>query len=390
MKIAFVHEWLTTYAGSEKVLEVMLELFPEADLFTLVDKMPEKDRGWLAGRKITTSFLQKIPGVGTSYRNLLPLMPLAVEQFDLSGYDVIVSNSHAVAKGVITGPDQLHICYCYTPMRYAWDLQNQYLEESGWTGLRGAMARLFLHRMRLWDMRTAAGVDQFIACSRYIARRIDKVYRRESTVIYPNVAVDRFPVGPAVRDDFYLTSSRLVPYKKMQLIVEAFASMPDRKLVVIGDGPMLEKCKSLATPNVQVMGFQPYPVLLDHMQRAKAFIFASEEDFGIAPVEAQACGTPVLAFDRGGASETVVDGVTGLHFSEQTPAAIRDVVARFETMAERFDPQAIRAHADLFSTERFRREFHDFVVAQWARHRARIAPGARFRPSKPKLEALSV
>ncbi len=370
MRVAIVHEWLTTYAGADKVLVEMIAVYPSADVFCLIEKLSKEDKQKLEGTTVATSFLQSVPCVGSLYRWLLPLMAVAVEQFDLSGYDVVISNSHAVAKGVLTGPDQLHICYCYTPMRYAWDFQHQYLAESRLgKGFRSALIRYILHRMRIWDARTANGVDHFIACSSYIGRRIWKVYRRRSSVIYPHVATDRFVIGAQLREEFYLTSSRLVPYKKVQLIVEAFRSMPGRRLVVIGAGPLLKYIQARASSNVQVLGYQRFPVLLDHMQRAKAFLFASEEDFGITPLEAQACGTPVLAFGKGGASETVLDGVTGLHFWSQTVEAVHDVVDRFERDTIRFDPARLRVHAERFSTETFRRKFRDFVEAKWAEHR---------------------
>lgn len=376
MKVALVHEWLMTYAGSEKVLEIILSEFPQADVFSLVDSMPKKHRSGLLGKTVTTTFLQKIPFMRHYYRMLLPLMPMAIEQLDMSGYDLVISNSHAVAKGVVTGPDQLHICYCYTPMRYAWDLQAQYLAESNIRGLRSALARYMLHRLRIWDYRSAQSVDHFIACSGYIARRIRKSYNRDSTVIYPNVDTESFQPG-GEKSDFYLTSSRMVPYKKMHLIVEAFASMPDKKLVVIGAGPQFKRIERLAGANVTMLGYQPFPVLLDHMQRARAFIFAAEEDFGIAPLEAQACGTPVLAFGRGGATETVIDGVTGLHFHEQTAESIAAAVHQFEQVAETFDPQRIRANALRFSTDRFRDEFKRFVEQRWDKHQSKIGRSRR-------------
>ena len=373
MRVALVHEWLTTYAGSDKVLAAMVSIFPNADLFCLIDYLPEHERASFAVTNIKTSFLQRIPFSKRIYRHLFPLMPLAIEQHDLSDYDLIISNSHAVAKGVLTGADQLHICYCYTPIRYAWDFQHQYLAELNLTtGLRSALVRYFLHRMRIWDSRTANGVDHFIACSGYIARRIWKTYRRPSTVIYPNVEVDDFVLGPGPREDFYLTSSRLVPYKKIQLIVRAFANMPDRKLVVIGAGPLLKQIKTEATSNVSVLGFQPFSVLLDHLQKARCFIFASEEDFGIAPLEAQACGTPVLAFGKGGARETVIDGVTGLFFPTQTPEAICEAVNRFETMEKDFDAERIRSHALCFSTEVFKTKFRSYVEARWGEHQENV------------------
>jgi glycosyltransferase involved in cell wall biosynthesis len=372
VKIAFVHEWLITYAGSEKVLEIMLSEFPDADVFCLIDFLPKEHRTFLRGKSIRTTYLQRIPFVSHLYKYFLSMMPLAIEQLDLSGYDIVISNCHAVAKGVITGPDQLHICYCYSPMRYAWDFQAQYLFESGIQhGLRSLIARWQLHRIRTWDHRAAQNVDHFIACSAYIGRRIKKAYQRNSTVIYPNVAVDEFVTG-GPRENFYMTASRMVPYKKMHLIIEAFSKMPDRQLVVIGNGPQFRRCKALAGPNVKILGYQSYSVLLSHMQRARAFIFAAEEDFGITPVEAQACGTPVLAFGRGGAAETVVDQVTGLLFHEQSVPAIQQVVKDFEQIESDFDPEVIRAHAMRFSTEMFRQEFRRYVHAKWNQHQKNI------------------
>ncbi len=303
-------------------------------------------------------------------------MPIAMEQIDLSAYDVVISNSHAVAKGVIVGPDQLHICYCYTPMRYAWDLQHQYLREQKITGLRGALARWLLHRIRIWDVRTANGVDHFIACSHYIKRRIWRVYRRESTVIYPGVDTRYFEIGSGPKKEYYITASRLVPYKKVGLIVEAFAQMPDRRLIVIGDGPQLKAIAKKATSNIKVLGFQPDSILLEHLQCAKAYIFAAEEDFGISPLEAQACGTPVLAFGKGGACETVIDGKTGLLFGEQSAASIRSCVERFEANSDIFDQIELRRHAELFSVDRFQKAFRLLVEDQWAAHcdKARSVP----------------
>lgn len=389
MRIAIVHEWLVTYAGSEKVLEVMLSMFPQAEVFCLVDVMPEPLRAWLHGRRVQTSFLQAFPGIQHYHRKMLPLMPFAVEQLDVSGYDIVISNSHAVAKGAITGADQLHICYCYTPMRYAWELQLQYLTESNLSaGVKSVLARWMLHKCRIWDSRTANGVDHFVACSNYIARRIRKVYRRDSTVIYPGVAVDKFHPSKEKRRDYYVTCSRLVPYKKIHLIVEAFRKMPNRKLVVIGDGPQLGRLKALAEPNVMLLGSQPHDVLHGYLQGARAFIFAAEEDFGIAPIEAQACGTPVLAYGRGGASETVVDGVTGYHFGEQTSDAICAAVERFETTPDLFRPSSIRAHALQFSESRFKQEFGKLVESQFELHRRMIANGTTANPDRRLKEVV--
>jgi glycosyltransferase involved in cell wall biosynthesis len=367
-RVAIVHEWLVTYAGSEKVLEAMLEVFPEADIFCALDFLPEQFRGKLKNSRIQTSFIQKIPFARHLHRYFLALMPFAVEQHDLSSYDIVISNSHAVAKGCITSAGQLHVCYCYTPIRYAWDLQFQYLAESNllW-GLRSVIARWMLHKIRIWDARTPLMVDAFIACSHYIARRIKKTYRRDSAVIHPNVDVENFAVGQQ-DGDFYFTASRIVPYKQIPLIIEAFKQMPSRQLIVIGAGPLLQRCIDNAPPNVKVLGYQPDDVLRQHLMRARAFIFAAEEDFGIAPVEAQACGTPVIAFGRGGATETVIDGETGLFFHEQTPEAIVKAVEEFERCRDKFDRQQIRKHAERFSTSRFCSEFRDFVFQQWQSH----------------------
>jgi glycosyltransferase involved in cell wall biosynthesis len=368
-RVAIVHEWLVTYAGSEKVLEAMLQVFPDADIFCALDFLPDKFRSNFKRSKIRTSFIQKIPLARHLHRHLLALMPLAVEQHDLSGYDIIISNSHAVAKGCLTSAGQLHICYCYTPIRYAWDLQFQYLKESNllW-GLRSIFARWILHKIRIWDARTPLLVDAFIACSGYIGRRIRKTYRRDSAVIYPNVDVDSFQIGQQ-EGDFYVTASRIVPYKKIPLIISAFKQMPSRKLIVIGDGPLLKECTALASPNVKVLGYQPDDVLRAHLMRARAFIFAAEEDFGIAPVEAQACGTPVIAFGRGGATETVIDGETGIFFHEQTTESIVRAVDEFEVCREKFDRVKIRQNAERFSTKRFCCEFRDFVFKHWEAHR---------------------
>lgn len=377
MRVAIVHDWLVVYAGAERVLEQMLACYPDADLFSLVDFLPADQRGFISNKRVSTSFIQRLPRAQKKYRAYLPLMPLAIEQLDLSSYDLIISSSHAVAKGVLTGPDQLHICLCYSPIRYAWDLQHQYLQEAGLEqGVKGWVAKLILHYVRLWDVRTANGVDGFIAISHYIARRIRKVYRRESSVIYPPVDVADFSLCRD-KEDFYVTASRMVPYKKVDLIVEAFSTMPDKRLVVIGDGPDFVKVRAKAGPNVQLLGFAGVEVLRDHLQRARAFVFAAEEDFGIAPLEAQACGTPVIAYGKGGALETIVPlynrkrtdtsaAPTGVFFPEQSIAAIVAAVERFEAESAVITPDACRENALRFAPERFRAEFTAFVEERWA------------------------
>ncbi|MCI4679827.1 glycosyltransferase family 4 protein [Rhodoblastus acidophilus] len=371
MKVAIVHEWLVTRAGSEKVVEEILALYPEADLFTLICALPPGQDDMIRGRKVTTSFLQNLWGAHKRHRLFMPLMPLAVEQFDLSGYDLVISSSHAVAKGVITGPNQIHISYIHSPMRYAWDLQHTYLAESGLSrGFGSALARILLHYLRIWDIRTANGPERMVANSAYIARRIAKVYRREADVVFPPVDIAAMPFS-AHRENFYLAASRMAPYKRMALIVSAFARMPDKKLVVIGDGPELPLVRRIATSNIEVLGYLDDAGLRDYMRRAKAFVFAAEEDFGIMPVEAQACGAPVIAFGRGGALETIVgpEGVrpTGLFFDCQSEEAIIAAVRRFDAEAARFAPENCRANAARFSREAFRAHFKAIVDEEIAR-----------------------
>lgn len=363
MKTAIIHDWLVTFAGSEQVLAEIIACYPDADVFSVVDFLSDEDRAKLHNKRTTNTFIQHLPFARKKYRAYLPLMPLAIEQIDLSDYELVISSSHAVAKGVITGPDQLHICMCYTPMRYAWDLQHQYLYESGLSkGVKGLLAKWFLHKIRIWDVRTSNGVDEFIAISKYINRRIYKVYRRESKVIYPPVAVNDFPLVEH-KEDYYFTASRMVPYKKMDMIVEAFSRMPDKNLVVIGDGPDFHKIKKISKgcSNIDLMGYQTFDVLRDKMSNAKAFVFSAEEDFGIIPVEAQACGTPVIAFGKGGALETIIDGETGVFFDRQDEESLIDAVNRFEIFAEGVSAKRCRLNAENFSSQIFRKSFTGHV-----------------------------
>ena len=351
-------------------MEQLAGIYTQADLFAVyADPDFVQKTDFLRHRKLTTTFIQDLPRASKSFRSYLPLMPLAVEQLDLSPYNLVISSNHAVAKGVLTGPDQLHISYVHSPIRYAWDLQHQYLHESGLNrGLKGWLAKWMLHKMRIWDTRTAHGVDHFVANSKFIARRIKKVYGRDADVIYPPVNIAEFSLVEK-KEEFYLTASRLVPYKKMDLIVEAFSQMPEKRLIVIGDGPDMQKIKAKAGKNVEMMGYQPFSVLKDTMQRAQAFVFAAEEDFGITPVEAQACGTPVIAFGKGGVLETVIEGgetPTGVFFMEQTISSLSDAVARFEKNKDNFIPKNCRDNAERFSTERFNIEFSNYVESKWS------------------------
>ena len=366
MKVAIVHEWFVSHAGSEKVVEQILNIFPEADLFALIDFLSEKQRTFIKGKKVTTSFIQKLPKAKTKYKSYLPLMPLAIEQLDLSDYDLIISSSHCVAKGIMTSPNQIHISYIHSPIRYAWDLQHQYLKEAGLTsGFKGWVAKIILHYMKIWDTRTSNGVDYFISNSQFIAKRIWKCYRREAKVIYPPVDVEGFEFCNK-KEDFYFTASRMVPYKKMDLIVEAFTDMPDKKLIVIGDGPDFEKIKAKAGKNVILMGYQPFSVLKDHMQRAKAFVFAAEEDFGITPVEAQAAGTPVIAYGRGGALETVRElgnreSPTGLFFYKQNKESLIKAIKFFDKNSNQIKYEDCRENALNFSIDKFKDRFKAYV-----------------------------
>jgi len=365
MKIAIVHEWFVTYVGSEKVVEQIIDLFPEADIFTLFDFLPAPDRNFLNGKQINTSFIQHFPFAQRYYRQYLPFMPLAIEQFDLSGYDLVLSSNHAVAKGVLTGPQQLHISYIHSPMRYAWEMQHQYLRESRLDkGILTWPTRWLLHQLRLWDYRASNGVNHFIANSEFIGQRIWKAYRREATIIHPPVQVTKFTFQEK-KNDYYLAASRMVPYKNIDLIVESFNRMPDKHLVVIGEGPEFNKIKKIASRNIELLGYQPDEVLIKYMQHAKAFVFAALEDFGIMPLEAQACGTPVIAYGRGGVSETI-HGLehphpTGVFFHEQTTEAISDAVKLYEGKKIQIDPYACRRNAENFAPECFRSQFKSFV-----------------------------
>lgn len=373
-KIAIVHDWLATYTGAERCLEQMLLCYPDAVVFALFDVLPAGQRAFLGGRQPRTTFMQRLPFLKKHYRTYLPLMPLAVEQLDMSGFDLVISSSWALAKGVVTGPDQLHVCYCYTPIRYAWELQHRYLEEAGIArGMKSMLVRIFLHYIRLWDCRTCNSVDRFIAISEFIGRRIWKVYRRRSAVIHPPVNIEYFSVDPVrTRGDYYVTASRMVPYKMIHKIIEAFRALPDRRLVVIGDGPDMGLCRKAAGPNVEIRGYLPLDAMRDEIQGARAFLFMAEEDFGIAPVEAQACGIPVIAFGKGGVLDSMrgldAPEPTGVFFDEQTPQALADAVRLFESNSNKISSEACRLNAERFSAARYRAQFVAEVDRAWAEY----------------------
>ncbi len=362
MRVALVHYWLVTWRGGEKVLKAIAQLFPQADIYTHVAD-PDLVQREFPGRHVGTTFISRLPFARRAYRSYLPLMPMAIEQLDLQQYDLIISSEAGPAKGIIVPPHAVHICYCHSPMRYVWDRYHDYQAHAG-VLTRVAMTPL-LHYVRMWDQLSAQRVDHFVANSQFVSTRIRKYYGRESEVIHPPVAVDDFDASKA-SEDFYLWVGHLVAYKRPELLVQAF-NLLKKPLVVIGEGGMLHRLKQLAEPHIRLLGKQPYDVIVDHYARCRAVIFPGIEDFGLVPVEAMASGKPVIAFDYGGARETVLDGVTGLLFKEQTVPALVEAVRSFEIHSQ-FDPQRIRAHAERFSERAFEHSFRAFVN--------RVMPGA--------------
>lgn len=361
-KTVLIQDWLAGgYAGSEKVLSEILNV-RRAPIFTMVHQPRDFIGTPLENAEVYTSSIQKWPKGITNYRTYLPFMPYQVEQFDLTEYDTIISSSHAVAKGVLVNAGQLHVSYVHSPIRYAWDLYQQYLHESDLTrGLKATLAKVVLHYIRLWDHTTANRVDVFLANSDYVARRIWRTYRRQARVLYPPVDVARFD-HTRPREGFYLAMSRFVPYKKLDLIVETFTRL-GKPLKVIGSGPDFEKVRAIAGPTVELLGRQDDETVADLMSRCKAFVFAADEDFGIVPVEAQAAGAPVIAYGKGGSLETVIPDRTGVFFGQQNFESLSRAVAIFEEREAQFDSSYIRRHAEKFSPERFRREFEAILKA---------------------------
>ncbi|MFP4053063.1 MAG: glycosyltransferase [Phycisphaerae bacterium] len=367
MRVAIVHEWLTFFAGSEKVLAEMLKVFPDADLFAVVDFLPDDQRPLLGGKHARTTFIQKLPRARAKYRSYLPLMPLAIEQLDVTGYDLVISNSHAVAKGVLTAPHQLHVCLCHSPIRYAWDLQHQYLRGAGLDrGIKGMLAKTMLHYIRQWDARTANGVDRFIAISQFVAGRIAKAYRRESTLLPSPIEVAKFPLQTR-KGSHYLAASRMVPYKRMDMIVRAFRQMPHLHLRVAGDGPHAPAVRREAkgAANIEFLGVLSDERLAEEMGQAGGFVFAAVEDFGLMPLEAMATGTPVIALNAGGTRETVLPGKTGVLYDQQTPESLIAAVEEFQRQRDRFRPADVRAQAERFDIAPWREKFRALVMEAW-------------------------
>lgn len=367
MKVAIIHYWFVTWRGGEKVIEQLLKLYPDADVFTHV-ATPEIERTKLAGHRVQRTFVSRLPGAQKRYQKYLPLMPVALEQLDLTGYDLVISSESGPAKNVITHPDALHICYCHSPMRYVWDMYPLYLADAGW--LTRLLMRPLMHYMRLTDSVSASRVDHFIANSKFIARRIDKCYRRQAEVIHPPVEVDDFEAR-AEKQDYYLLLGQLTAYKKADLVMDAFLRS-GKRLVIIGEGEQLAAMRARATERVVVLGRQPFSALKEHLANAKALVFPGVEDFGIVPLEAMASGTPVIAYAKGGALETVVESddpsaATGLFFHEQSIDAINEAVARFESLSEPISAEACRARAEQFAPDRFREELSSFIQAKLRR-----------------------
>lgn len=367
IKKALISDWYYVNGGAEKVIHSLNQIWDDFDHYALIDFLNEKDREFiLNGKNVKTSFIQNLPTAKINHRKFLQLFPFAIQQFDLNEYDLILSSSSSIAKGVHTRKNQLHICYCHSPMRYAWDLQEQYLKDSGLNkGLKGIYAKYVLNKIRKWDVSNSENITYFIANSNNIAEKIKKIYNRDSTVIYPPVDIDFFELEEN-KKDYYFTASRMVSYKKTLLIVEAFNELPHLKLVVAGSGPEFDTVKKIAKSNISLIGHIDRFELKKQMQEAKAFVFAAEEDFGIVPVEAQACGTPVIAFGKGGALETVAEAKTGVFFKEQTTQSLKECLLYFET--KKFNPKEIREHTLQFSKDRFEREIKAFVDEKVKEH----------------------
>lgn len=377
MRVAVIHDWLGPMTGAERVLEQLLICYPGADVYTAVDFLAPEHRQVLRGSRVFPSFVQRMPRASSNIWNYAPLMPFAMEQFDLAPYDLILSNSHAVAKGVRPHPHQVHVCYLLSPMRFIWDQQSYYLETYRLqSGIKSALARVMFYGLRQWDVQSAARVDAFVSCSAYVQRRAQICYRRESEVLHPPVDLDFFTPG-GTRGAHYLAASRLTPFKRIGAIVEAFRQLPHATLHVIGDGPEREAIQRLAGPNVVMRSRVSDEALRDEMRRARAFLFAAPEDFGLVMVEAQACGTPVIALSEGGAVEIVIGGAepTGVFFDDASPTSIADAVRQFEAMPE-IPADRCAANAQRFRPEPFRERLVglvDAAVARYGRLRTPIA-----------------
>ena len=358
MRIALVHYWLVGMRGGEKVIESLCQLYPNADIYTHVYD-PFAISKTISRHNVHTTFISKLPFSKKYYQNYLPLMPLALEQLDLRGYDLVISSESGPAKGIIVDPDSTHICYCHSPMRYVWDMYPQYLNSSGF--LKRLLMVPLIHYLKIWDRCSADRVDYFISNSAFVAKRINKYYRRDSTVINPPVSVTDFYITEDDKlEDFYLIVGQLVEYKKALLAVEAF-NISGKKLIVIGEGEQFDSIQKIAKSNITILGRQSYESIKKHYSMCKALVFPGVEDFGIVPVEAMASGRPVIAYRKGGALETVVDGVTGMFFDEQSVMSLNNAVNNFEKNINTFLPYKIREHAEKFNREIFKDKINKIV-----------------------------
>ncbi|PRH84421.1 glycosyl transferase [Labrys okinawensis] len=356
MRVAIVHYWFVGMRGGEKVIEALCELFPQADIFTHVYRA-DAVSPVIRRHKVSTSFIDRLPAAHRLYKSYLPLMPMALENLDLRGYDLVISSESGPAKGIVPPADATHICYCHSPMRYIWNMFHDYRERSGF--LTRMMMPPIAHYIRNWDAASASRVDHFVSNSKTVARRVQSYYRRDSDVIFPPVDTMAFrPVEASELEDYYLMVGELVRYKRPDLAVEAF-NRTRKKLVIIGGGEMFAKVKAMAGPTVSVLGPQPFGALQHHYARCRALVFPGEEDFGIVPVEAMASGRPVIAYGRGGATETVIADRTGVFFQTQSVEAIIDAIERLEAMD--IDPSAITAHAAGFGKEVFTEKMRAYV-----------------------------
>lgn len=361
MKVAIVHYWLVTWRGGEKVVEALTELFPEADIYTHVLD-PEVVKGTRLERlRIFTTFINKLPKAKKLYQNYLPLMPTALERLDLRDYDLVISSESGPAKGVIVRPDATHVCYCHSPMRYLWDMRFDYEEGASWIKRLGM--RLLFPRLRDYDRLSSMGVDAFVANSSWVGKRIEKYYRRDSVVIPPPVDVDAFHISDD-RGDYYLMVGQLTRYKRVDLAVKAFNELR-LPLVVIGEGEEAAALRKMAGDNIVFLGRQPFDVICKHYAECQALIFPGVEDFGIVPVEAMASGRPVIAFRKGGATESVIEDRTGIFFDEPTPESLIAAVKRYQSLNETFDPAVLRQHAQTFSKPNFLGRFRQFLAERF-------------------------
>jgi glycosyltransferase involved in cell wall biosynthesis len=366
-KIVFVYDWLVNYnmGGGEKVLAALMEIWPAAPTFTLVHDPRGPCAALTKGKQVNTSLIQYLPGAKNHHRLYLPLMPYAVQQLDLNEFDLVISCSHAFAHGIRTHPGQLHINYIFTPFRYAWELTQQDLDELGITsGMKGWLLNAFLSYFRVWDHKAAQEVDYFIANSNWTAKKVGNAYQRSADVIYSPVEVSEFNTN-STRSDYYVTVSRLVPYKRIDVITDSFSQMPDKQLLIIGEGPEKKRLEASVPSNIKFLGYQSFEAMKSYLESAKGFVYSAVEDFGIAPIEAQAAGTPVIGFRKGGLLETVVEGETGIFYESQTPESLIDAVNKFESSGIEFNPARLHEHAQKFNKERFKTEIQAYVIQRW-------------------------